>query len=98
MGLMDYIYIGLTYMTTGFLIAFLGYFIFKKKTPGKFWVAAGVAVSGAFIGGFLGVVFKNLIHILANLNNTVNIFPPLFFSIIVLLVYQKVSMKDDNEK
>ena len=88
-----YFNIGLIYLIVGFSVALVSYFIFKKKVPGKFIGALVVALIGSYLGGVLEFVLKDIISFLTNLNDSVNIFPPLITSIILMWIYTKVSDK-----
>ena len=86
-----YFIIGLIYFVIGFGIALIFYFLMHKPVLGRFWGALIVALVGSFLGGFLGNVFSNLIHTLANLYNSVNIFPPIITAFILIWIFSKVS-------
>ena len=88
-----YFNIGLIYLLIGFAVALLSYFAFKKMVLGNFIGALIVALIGSYLGGVLEFVLKDVINFLANLNNSVNIFPPLITSIILMWIFTKVSEK-----
>ncbi len=88
-----YFNIGLIYLLVGFAVALISYFAFKKMVLGNFLGALVIALIGSYLGGVLEFVFKDLIIFLSNLNNSVNIFPPLFTSIILMWIFTKVSEK-----
>lgn len=88
-----YFNIGLIYLIVGFAVALVSYFVFKKKVLGKFLGALVVALIGSYLGGVLEFVFKDIIDFLTNLNDSVNIFPPLITSVILMWLYTKVSEK-----
>lgn len=88
-----YFNIGLIYLIVGFAVALVSYFIFKKRVLGKFIGALVVALIGSYLGGVLEFVLKDIIDFLTNLNDSVNIFPPLITSIILMWLYTKVSDK-----
>ncbi len=88
-----YFNIGLIYLLVGFAVALISYFAFKKMVLGNFLGALVIALIGSYLGGVLEFVFKDLINFLSNLNNSVNIFPPLFTSIILMWIFTKVSEK-----
>ena len=88
-----YFNIGLIYLLIGFAVALISYFAFKKKVLGKFIGALIVALVGSYLGGVLEFVLKDIIYFLSNLNNSVNIFPPLITSIILMWIFVKVSDK-----
>lgn len=60
---------------------------------GNFLGALIVALIGSYLGGVLEFVLKDIIYFLSNLNNSVNIFPPLITSIILMWIFTKVSDK-----
>jgi len=88
-----YFNIGLIYLLIGFAVALITYFAFKKMVLGNFLGALVIALIGSYLGGVLEFVFKDVINFLTNLNNSVNIFPPLITSIILMWIYTKVSEK-----
>ena len=88
-----YFNIGLIYLLVGFAVAIVSYFLFKKIVLGKFLGALVVALIGSYFGGVLEFVLKDIIDFLTNLNDSVNIFPPLITSIIFMWLYTKVSEK-----
>lgn len=88
-----YFNIGLIYLLVGFAVALLSYFAFKKMVLGNFIGALIVALIGSYLGGVLEFVLKDLIYFLSNLNNSVNIFPPLITSIVLMWIFVKVSDK-----
>ena len=88
-----YFNIGLIYTLVGFSIALISYFVFKKNVIGKFWGAFIVAMVGSFLGGVFGNIFEGVIELLSNINNSVNIFPPIITSVILLWIFVKVSEK-----
>lgn len=88
-----YFNIALIYTIIGFAVALIFYFLMKKYVLGRFWGALIVALVGSFLGGFFGSVFSGVIHTLANLYNSVNIFPPIITSFIIIWIYSKVSEK-----
>jgi len=88
-----YFNIGLIYLLVGFAVALVSYFTFKKHVLGNFIGALIVALIGSYLGGVLEFVLKDIIELLSNLNNSVNIFPPLITSILLMWVFTKVSEK-----
>jgi len=86
-----YLTIGLTYLVIGFGVSLLFYYVFRKRFLGNFWGALIVALVGSFLGGVVNFFFSDIIHALANLNDSVNIFPPLITSFIVIWIYSKIS-------
>jgi uncharacterized membrane protein YeaQ/YmgE (transglycosylase-associated protein family) len=88
-----YFNIGLIYLLVGFAVALISYFAFKKMVLGNFLGALIIALIGSYLGGVLEFVLKDVIEFLSNLNNSVNIFPPLITSIILMWIFTKVSEK-----
>jgi uncharacterized membrane protein YeaQ/YmgE (transglycosylase-associated protein family) len=86
-----YFNIGLVYFLVGFGVALIGYYIFKKDVIGHFVGALIVGLIGSFLGGAIGYLFDDIIRYLAHINNSVNIFPPLITSAILLWIFVKVS-------
>ena len=88
-----YFNVGLIYTIIGFSIALICFFLLKKNVFGRFWGALIIALVGSFLGGVIDYVFEDLIAMLANINNSVNIFPPIISSIILVLIFSRVSEK-----
>jgi uncharacterized membrane protein YeaQ/YmgE (transglycosylase-associated protein family) len=86
-----YLTIGLTYLVIGFGVTLLYYYGFRKRFLGNFWGALIVALVGSFLGGAINFFFEDIIYALANLNDSVNIFPPLITSFIVIWIYARIS-------
>ncbi len=84
--------IGLTYFLIGFACALILYFIFRKHVIGKFWGALIVGLVGSYIGGLIDYFFKDVFAWLSNINS-VNIFPPIITSFILLWIFSKISQK-----
>jgi hypothetical protein len=85
-----YLGIGLTYAVIGFGMALLFYFVFKKEYLGHFWGALIVGLIGAFAGGVFAFVFEDLIERLSNLNDSVNIFPPIIVATLFLVFFGSI--------
>jgi len=86
-----YFNIGLIYFIIGFGSAILCYYIFKKDVIGHFIGALIVGLIGSFLGGVIEFYFADIIKLLTNLNNSVNIFPPLITAGVLLWIFVKVS-------
>ena len=86
-----YFNIGLIYLIIGFGSAILCYYIFKKDVFGHFIGALIVGLIGSFLGGVIEFYFADIIKLLTNLNNSVNIFPPLITAGVLLWIFVKVS-------
>lgn len=86
-----YLNIGLTYLIIGFAVAILFYYGFRKHFLGNFWGALIVGLVGSFLGGIIDYFFGDIINALANLNNSVNIFPPIITAFIVIWIFSKIS-------
>jgi len=90
-----YFNIGLIYFLIGFGVALIFYFLVRKQVLGRFWGALIVALVGSYLGGFFGNLLSGVIETLANLYNSVNIFPPIITSFLVVWIFSKVSEKRD---
>lgn len=88
-----YFNIGLIYFIIGFIVALIYFFVFKKKSIGRFWGALIVALVGSFLGGIIEYIAQPVIDYLSNLNNAVNVFPPLITAIVLMWLFSKVSDK-----
>lgn len=86
-----YFNIGLTYVLIGFAVALITYFVMGKRVLGRFWGALIVGLVGSFLGGLVDYLFADIIHTLANLNNSVNVFPPILTALFVVLAFAKAS-------
>ncbi len=86
-----YFNIGLIYFIVGFTVALFFYFILKKPILGRFWGTLIVALVGAFLGGIIEFFFADIIEALTNINNSVNIFPPILTSFIIIWLFSLVS-------
>jgi len=86
-----YFNIGLIYFIIGFGSAILCYYIFKKDVIGHFSGALIVGLIGSFLGGVIEFYFADIIKLLTNLNNSVNIFPPIITAGLLLWIFVKVS-------
>jgi uncharacterized membrane protein YeaQ/YmgE (transglycosylase-associated protein family) len=86
-----YFNIGLVYFIVGFGVALVGYYIFRRDVIGHFVGALIVGLIGSFLGGALGYLLDDVIHYLTHINNSINIFPPLITSAILLYIFIKVS-------
>ena len=86
-----YFNIGLIYFIIGFGSAIMCYYIFKKDVIGHFIGALIVGLIGSFLGGVIEFYFADIITLLTNLNNSVNIFPPLITAGVLLWIFVKVS-------
>lgn len=91
-----YLAIGLSYIVTGFVVALLFVYVFRRRFSGNFWAAAVVAVSGAFIGGMIDFVFDDVIAILTSINGVFNIFPPVIAASILLTIFAGLSERNDE--
>jgi len=89
-----YLNIGIIYFIIGFTAALIYYFIFRRKTIGKFWGALLVGVIGSFLGAVIEFLFKDVIEFLANISDSVNIFPPIIVAFFALWVFWTVSNGD----
>ncbi len=88
-----YFNIGLTYFLIGFTVALFFYFILKKPIFGKFWGTLVIALVGAYLGGIIEHYFDDIIEQLTNLNNSVNIFPPIITAFVIIWLFSLVSDK-----
>ena len=91
-----YLAIGLSYIVTGFAVAMLFVYVFRRRFSGNFWVTAFVAVSGAFIGGVVDFLFDDIIALLTSINGVFNIFPPVITASILLMVFTALSERSDE--
>ncbi len=91
-----YLAVSLSYIVTGFFVAILFVFIFRRHFIGHFWAAALVAVIGAFFGGVVEFLLADLIRILSSINGVFNIFPPIITASIFLIVFAHLSEQKDD--
>lgn len=88
-----YFLIGLIYLLIAFIFSFIAFFILKSDFLGKFWGAAVIGLVGAFIGGIVGFIFDDVIEALTQINGSINIFPPICGTIIILWLFSKLKQK-----
>lgn len=91
-----YFNIGLIYFIIGFGSAIVCYYIFKKDVIGHFLGALIVGLIGSFLGGVFEYFFADIIALLTNLNNSVNVFPPIITSGILLWIFVKASGRSNE--
>ena len=93
-----YFTIALIYLAIAFGVALVFHFVLRKPVLGSFWGALLVAVVGAFLGGvielFLGDFVSKIISTLANLNNSVNVFPPLIIALLLVAIFARISKRN----
>ena len=90
-----YFNIGLIYLIVGFTVALFFYFVLKKPILGKFWGTLIVALVGSYLGGIIEFFFSDFIEKLSNINNSVNIFPPIITSFVIIWLFSLVSGKSE---
>ena len=88
-----YFNIGLVYFIVGFIVALFFFFVLKKPLLGGFWGTLIVSLVGSFLGGIIEFFFSEIITRLTNINNAVNIFPPIITSFIVIWLFSLVSTR-----
>ncbi len=86
-----YLGIGLAYAVIGFGAALLFYFGLNKRYLGNFWGALAIGLIGSFSGGVIAFVFEDLIERLSNINDSVNIFPPVIVATLFLVFFGSIS-------
>ena len=86
-----YLTIGLAYLVVGFGVALFFYFVLRKHFLGNFWGALLIGLIGAFAGGLVDYLFADIIAVLANLNNSVNIFPPIITAFILVWLFSLIT-------
>ena len=86
-----YLTIGLAYLVVGFGVALFFYFVLGKSFLGNFWGALLIGLIGAFAGGLVDFLFSDIIERLANLNNSVNIFPPVITAFILVWLFSLIT-------
>jgi uncharacterized membrane protein YeaQ/YmgE (transglycosylase-associated protein family) len=91
-----YLTIGLAYLVVGFGVALFFYFVLRKSFLGNFWGALLIGLIGAFAGGLVDFLFSDIIGTLANLNNSVNIFPPVITAFILVWLFSLITDTRDG--
>ncbi len=91
-----YLAIGLSYLAIGTLLALLYVYVFRRRFSGQFWGAALVAIAGAFLGGLVDFLFRDIIERLSAINGVLNIFPPIIAASIVLSIFAALSERKDE--
>jgi hypothetical protein len=85
-----YFNIALTYLVIAFGVALFYYYILRKNVPGRFTGALIVCLIGAFLGGVIEYFLGGVLGSLSNLFDSVNIFPPLIASFILVSLFSKL--------
>jgi len=85
-----YFNVGLTYAVIGLACAVFYVFILRKSVLGRFWGALVVGLVGSFLGGLIDQLFSNIIAYLSDFNS-VNVFSSLITSLLLIMVFSKVS-------
>lgn len=93
-----YLNVGILYFFIGFAAALIYSFIFKKKTIGGFWSALLVGVLGSFLGAVVEYFFKDGIYFLSHINDTINIFPPIITSFLLLWIFVSISGSNNDDR
>jgi lipoprotein signal peptidase len=91
-----YLAVGLSYFVTGLVVALLFVYLFHRRFTGRFWTAAIVATAGAFFGGLVDFLFRDVIEALTSINGVFNVFPPLIAASILLMIFASLSEKKDE--
>lgn len=86
-----YFNIGIIYLLIGFTAALIYHFVFRRRTIGKFWGALVVGILGSFFGAVIDYLFHDVIAFLANISDSVNIFPPIITAFLALWLLWSVS-------
>ncbi|MFP4372885.1 MAG: hypothetical protein ACLFPO_00975 [Spirochaetaceae bacterium] len=86
-----YLTIGLAYLVVGFGVALFFHYVLRKRFLGHFWGALLIGLIGAFAGGLVDFLFADTIRLLANLNDTVNIFPPIVTAFILVWLFSLIT-------
>ena len=84
--------VGLTYVVIGLACAKFYVFILRKPVLGRFWGALIVGLVGSFLGGLIDQwqLLKDIIAYLSDFNS-VNIFASLITSMVLIIIFSKVS-------
>jgi membrane protein YqaA with SNARE-associated domain len=91
-----YLAVSLSYLVTGFIVAIVFVYIFRRRFMGHFWAAALVAVIGAFIGGVVEYLLADLIRMLSSINGVFNVFPPIIAASVFLTIFAHLSEHKDD--
>ena len=92
-----YFNIGIIYLLIGFTAALIYHFIFRRRTMARFWGALLVGIIGSFLGAIVDYLFHDVIEFLANISDSVNIFPPIITAFLALWVLWNVSTGGNRE-
>jgi uncharacterized membrane protein YeaQ/YmgE (transglycosylase-associated protein family) len=94
-----YFNIGLIYFIIGFSAAILSYYVFRREVIGHFIGALIVGLIGSFLGAATEHLFHDFFVLLTNINGSINIFPPIIGSAILLWIFVKAGDRyRDNDK
>ncbi|MCQ2604566.1 MAG: hypothetical protein MJ215_05960 [Spirochaetia bacterium] len=93
-----YLNIGTIYVLVGFAMTLILYYAYKKDFFGNFWTVLIIAVIGSFLGAIIEYIFHDLIVLMTKISGSINIFPPIVISWLVIYIYHKVSSRNDRDE
>lgn len=88
--MIEYIEVGLTFVTIGLAAAIFCHFVLRRRVPGEFWGALIVGLIGAVLGGLLDQALAGLIARLAHFN-TVNVFAAAFCAFLLIWLLSRLN-------
>ena len=81
--MIEYVEVGLTFVTIGLAAAIFCHFVLRRRVPGDFWGALIVGLIGAVLGGLLDQALAGVIERLSHFN-TVNVFAAAFCAFLLI--------------
>lgn len=96
MSVNEILFVASTYFLIALVIAITAVFVLRIRFFGRFWLTFAVALFGSVAGGLLFEIdwVNRWVDALRSLNGRVNIFPPLFFSALLVWIFGKLSNKN----
>ncbi|MDE0227943.1 MAG: hypothetical protein OXH96_25670 [Spirochaetaceae bacterium] len=88
--MIEYIEVGLTFVTIGLTAAIFCHFVLRRRVPGEFWGALIVGLIGAVLGGLLDQAFAGVIERLSHFN-TVNVFAAAFCAFLLIWLFSRLN-------
>lgn len=88
----------LTYLVAGILPPAIAVYLLRTDFLGGVWVALLVGVIGAFLGGLVDALFLDSLGDVLELAGSVDVVPPLVFSVVLTVVYGLISRSNRRSR
>lgn len=93
MNFIDFLFILSIYLMITVVLSLIFFYGLKVKVLGNYWALFFVAFIGAVLGGVIYMLGENFFLSLTEINNFVNIYPPLIASYIAVKIFIKAFKK-----